>query len=290
MPGQAARAAPWRSAFIEHVSDMDSPTFVLSTLSVHPNHSAGLAAPGYTPRARTLVYRGMWASLPDNPKNSAPHNPDVYEADLVAFTTDARMGKVPELFDSASAGPRSEDEGYGSSGGGGPVEAVFWASKHKTQWRLAGRAYVLGPDIEGDSAAAKAVRQIVLAKMRRKDGDASPGEWSFAREITAHFGNLSPIMRGSFRNPPPGVPLSQPPEDERLKLGQSVTDLYDEVARANFRVVVVVPIEVDRVDLMDPKRGRRWRYRFFEEGQEASTERVGQGEMVGGWDVTELWP
>lgn len=80
-------------------------------------------------------------------------------------------------------------------------------------------------------------------------------------------------MRGTFRNPPPGTPISQSP-GEGLGLGQIVEDLEDGVARENFRVLVIVPEEVDRVDLTDPERGRRWDYRL--EGRE--------------WKERELWP
>lgn len=68
--------------------------------------------------------------------------------------------------------------------------------------------------------------------------------WSWEKELTAHFGNLSPGMRGSFKNPVPGSPVSIPPADKSLALGQKVEDLHDEVARKNFRLII---IKVSRV-------------------------------------------
>jgi pyridoxamine 5'-phosphate oxidase len=275
-------AAPWRFTFMEHLRDMGSPTFVLSTL--HPISSRSSDSQ-YTPRARTLVFRGMFASLPDNPKNPAPRNPQVYESDLLAFTTDARTEKVAELVETVSS--RSSASGdLIDTGGGGPVEAVFWAAKPKTQWRIRGAAYILGPNIESDSATANFVREKLLSRMRVLQEEEQSRDWSWSREVTAHFGNLSPIMRGSFKNPPPGVPVSQSPDDPRLRLGQEVTDLHDEVARQNFRVVVVVPQEVDQVDLSVAERARRWRYRYLGEGDDASL----HGEKHGDWEITELWP
>jgi len=53
----------------------------------------------------------------------------------------------------------------------------------------------------------------------------------------------------------------------------------EEEVRGNFRVVVIRPMEVERVDLTDEQRARRWLYTFVE----------GDG-VVGEWRVEELWP
>lgn len=261
MATSSPTAPPWRSAFLQHVEDMDAPNFVLSTL--HPVDAPD-SKPQYTPRCRTVVFRGMWACLPVNPKNQAELNPSIYESDLPTITTDARMDKIPELF-------RSAPEPQSQSGRGGPIEAVFWMPKVMTQWRLRGHAYIIGPDIDTDDAAP--VRAALNRYMRRTGKN---GDWGWGRELTAQFGNLSPLMRGTFRNPPPGTPLSI--RSEGCSLGQKVMDLEDELARTNFRVVVIVPEEVDQVDLSDPERARRWNY-----------EHVGS-ENVALWKVQEKWP
>jgi hypothetical protein len=126
---------------------------------------------------------------------------------------------------------------------------------------------MIGPDIDSDEASS--AREALMPYMREA-GDTE--KWSWARELTAHFGNLSPLMRGSFRNPPPGTPITETP-GEGLRLGQTVDDLEDEISRRNFRVLVIVPEEVDRVDLSDPEKGRRWNYKLEAE-----------------WKETELWP
>ncbi|KAL7893691.1 pyridoxamine 5'-phosphate oxidase domain-containing protein [Trichoderma sp. SZMC 28014] len=263
----ANREAPWRSAFLSHIHQMDSPTFTLSTL--HP-----LDGNQFEPRARTVIFRGMWASLPENHRNPAPRNPAVYTSDLPAITTDVRMEKVPELIgsrhESSSAPPEPQ------SIVGGPVEAVFWAKSSSTQWRLRGQAYVIGPDIESEAAAP--VREALQPWMRATGGaDEQKDAWSWGRELTSWFGNLSPLMRGSFRNPPPGTPLTQEPEPG-LGLGQEVEDVNDALARRNFRVLVIVPENIDQVDLSDPKRARRWNHRA----------EVSESEIS--WRTTELWP
>ncbi|KAK8127432.1 hypothetical protein PG984_008540 [Apiospora sp. TS-2023a] len=283
-------SAPWRDLFMEHAENMKPPEFVLSTIRRIPASSASFGindGHGFrlVPRARTCVYRGMWASIPVNPKNDAELNPDIYEADMLTFTTDMRMDKMSELWeDGAVAAGGGALEGNGAStgsGGGGPVEAVFWAKEPMVQWRIRGKAIVVGPDIE-ESDDGRAAQEALMSRMRKKEG-ASDDQWSFSREVTAHFGNLSPGMRGSFRNPPPGTPVDSP-VDDGLGLGQKVTDLQDSIARKNFRVVVIVPYEVDRTDLSDPERGRRWIY------TRTTDQKTGSESGTGNWEKVELWP
>lgn len=87
---------------------------------------------------------------------------------------------------------------------------------------------------------------------------------------------------GSFRVPPPGTPRSHVPSDPSLKLGQKVTDLHDPVARANFRVVAIIPDEVERLDLSDMNNIRREKWEFV-----GSDEPKQSGEA---WVHCELWP
>lgn len=270
---------------------MATPEFTLST--ARKISTASSSGSEYWPRARTCVFRGMFASLPVNPKNEAELNPEKYESDCLTLTTDCRMDKMAELVGADPADELDEDKkkNLKLSRRGALVEAAFWAKEKGTQWRVRGRAYVLGPDIEApDAAAAKVVVDDLLSKMRSKQqSSASEKEdWSFSREVTAHFGNLSPLMRGSFRNPPPGTPVAVPVTDDRLKLGQKVTDLEDEVARANFRVVVIVPLEVDQTDLSNPERGRRWQYTFRRDG--GKEPKAPGGVVEDGWEKVEVWP
>lgn len=257
MATAARPPAPWRAEFLSHLAGMDTPLCVLSTLRPYLSPA---------PRARTVVFRGMWCSLPPNPHNPAPRNPPVFESDLLTLTTDARMGKAREIS------PSFPEDTVGPDGA--PFEAVFWAAEAMTQWRFSGKAYLLGPDVETESMRAAGVREVLSRGMRR----VGEGEFSWEKEVTAHFGNLNPLMRGSFRNPPPGRPVAEGNGGEGLGLGQRVEDLHDEVARANFRVVVLVPAEVDKVDLSDAERGRRWRFRDVGSPGESK------------WEGVEVWP
>ncbi|KAI0175951.1 pyridoxamine 5'-phosphate oxidase-domain-containing protein [Hypoxylon sp. FL1284] len=281
-----AAAAPWRELFLEHVGKMASPEFTLSTV----RSISEPPGPLYSARARTCIFRGLFAALPVNPKNPAPLNPEgAYESDFLTFTTDRRMDKMAELL---GADPEKEDERRRTRRGA-PVEAMFWVRETSTQWRVRGRCYVLGPDLDApDAGAAKVVEELRLGmrkeKKQQSTGSSDEEEWSFSREVTAHFGNLSPLMRGSFRNPPPGAPVAVPVEDGRLALGQRVEDVHDEAARANFRVVVVAPTEVDRADLSDPQRGRRWVYTLRDDG--GTEPSVPGGVVLDGWEKVEVWP
>jgi hypothetical protein len=228
----------------------------------------------------------MWAELPENKYNEAPRNDRVYGSDLPTFTTDVRMAKIPEIFASSHGhGEVAQSQG---SGGGGPVEAVFWVKDAMTQWRIKGEAYIVGQDIEGegsDSSGTRVVKYKIGERMRVVKEDGKP-DWSWAKEVTAHFGNLSPGMRGSFKNPVPGSPVSIPPADE-LALGQQVTDLNDEVARRNFRVCIIKPDEVDQIDLSVPDKARRWKYTYVGPNGGHGGQR---GDEIGEWKEEELWP
>lgn len=278
--------APWRRLFLSHLSQMDSPEFVFSTLS--PADPEESATP-YVPRARFCIFRGMWGELPANSHNDAPKNEANYNSDLPTLTTDVRMDKIPEIFASSIGnGDSSQTESQGC-GGGGAVEAVFWAKEAMTQWRFRGKAYVVGPGIEGPGEDPIAVRMVKreIGKRMRVVKEAGRESWSWATELTAHFGNLSPQMRGTFKNPPPGGPISIPPSDKALKLGQKVDDLGDADARKNFRVIIIKPEEVERVDLSNPARVQRWKFTYVS----PKTGHLDQRRPnAGEWKTEELWP
>ena len=81
---------------------------------------------------------------------------------------------------------------------------------------------------------------------------------------------------GSFKAPPPGQPVDKPYDDKHLKLGSKVDTLDDEVARKNFRIVVIKPEFVESTDLSDPTKSRRQQYHY-----DSST---------GKWSHVETWP
>jgi hypothetical protein len=71
------------------------------------------------------------------------------------------------------------------------------------QWRVEGKAFIIGGD-SADRAEMRAREEIWKWMRLRESGTESAAShgaetaWSWEREITAHFANLSPIMRGRF--------------------------------------------------------------------------------------------
>lgn len=225
----------------------------------------------------------MWGELPENSHNKAPRNPKVYESEMPTLVTDARMEKVTDIFTS-SPGHASTPEQMQGSGGGGPVQAVYWIKEKETQWRITGTAYIIAEDIEGkggeQSSGVRTVKSEVGARMQPVGEE---GDWSWGTELTAHFGGVSPGMRGTWRNPMPGSPVNvegedQANEEQDEKLGQAVNDLHDPISRSRFRVVVIIPDTVEQLDISDLAKARRWRYTF----------EVVDGK--GSWRTEELWP
>ena len=190
--------APWKSLFLEHLAKMPSPEFIFSTVTPAPK---GSPVP-YVPRLRYCIYRGMWGELPENKHNDAPMNERVYESELPTFTSDVRMRKIPEIF-ASSAGHGDESQSQGS-GGGGPVEAVWWIKEVGTQWRIKGTAFVVAGDIEGEGEESSGVRTVKseIGERMRVVKEGGEKDWSWEKELTAHFGNCSPGMRGELH---PGI-------------------------------------------------------------------------------------
>ncbi|KAL7269470.1 hypothetical protein RUND412_007865 [Rhizina undulata] len=304
---------PWKPLLAHHLTLIKPATFTLATISsstspINPSFTTSSDAPAHiSPRCRTMIYRGFLGNLPENPHNPlATHNPQIFTTDLLTFTTDSRSTKIGEFLP-----PEFKSGGDASmkSFGGGPVEACFWIAgdtttgeKIQNQWRIRGKCYLLA---EEDVDSASEITSILQKRMLLKDpaDEEKKKDWSWKKEVQAHFGNLAPAMRGSFANPPPGAPLDVPLEslpDEktgavegvRLVKGRKVPneDVLREdgvaaVARRSFRVGVIVPEVVERVDLLeDDGRARRWVWWW-------TGDLAGKGkDAVAGWKGTETWP
>ena len=191
-----------------------------------------------------------------------------------------------------------------TTGGGAWVEACFWAKEPpaQTQWRVGGRCYLLAlEDIENVNLPyVKEVRQRIEDRVYAPRG--VEGGVSYREEILAHFSNLSPGLRASFADEEKGdaggamLVRSGEPLPEGYKLPETVEGLSNEetvpavfggvdggrgeAARKHFRVGVIIPERVDRVDLGERGgAGRRWVYTL--EGREKEDRR---------WVEREVWP
>ncbi|PWW76562.1 hypothetical protein C7212DRAFT_319857 [Tuber magnatum] len=190
-----------------------------------------------------MIYRGLLASLPPNAQNPlSNHNPPLYTSHLPTFTTDSRMTKTSELLSTLKPG-----ESTGTSVGD-YVEAMFWFESTQNQWRMRGRTYLLAEEDVDETPAITDVLERHLVS--RNTGTLSEGEkekWTWKKEVQMHFANLTPALRGSFANPPPGTPVSLGDNGGAIK-GVKIQneEVMSEdgtvaVARRNFRVGVVVP-------------------------------------------------
>ncbi|KAL2862311.1 uncharacterized protein BJX67DRAFT_366471 [Aspergillus lucknowensis] len=254
--------APWRSLFLTSLEKSKASSFSLTTVAYNAQHKP-------VPRSRTVEFRGFWpkpasALHPSGSEALKAQNiglkPEVYDSDMLSITTDARMKKTGELAESD-----------------GVVEGLFWFEPVSVQWRIRGRAIVIGgPAME---KAEWEARERIRKGMRLREGVDGNGEdvksWDWDRQVTTYFAAHTPVMRGSFKNPPPGVPRSETPSTPELKLNQKVEDLNDPIARENFRVLVICPEEVEILDLSSPDDVRRTNW-VFEDG--------------GKWEEIDLWP
>lgn len=293
----------WKPVFQQHIGAINPPTFALATTSTFHHIPINGGAQSVTPRCRTMIYRGFLADIPPNKYNPLEsHNPrDVFKSDALTFTTDSRMTKTREILPLHAFGGDAEVK----TAGGGFVEAVFWIAGDTTtgksiqnQWRFRGKCYLLAEeDVDGVSEVTDVLRKSMIPT-GKEGGD----KWSWKKEVQAHFGNLSPALRGSFANPPPGTPLSTPLSEMcgaksggGLVKGNKIsnddvmaTDGLAAIARRNMRVGVIIPEFVERLDLAeDDGKARRWVWSKVGE-EEGDVEGV-EG-MEDGWRMEETWP
>jgi pyridoxamine 5'-phosphate oxidase len=298
--------APWRNSLDSHLEQTPGYEFTIATVG-HDTQGR------VVPRVRTCGYRGFFPELELHPKSQQAMdeqvedggNPDVYESDMLSFTTDVRMEKLGQLEESGHA-----------------IEAMFWLTDVMAQWRVKGRAYAVGDPQEENEGEQRSRKEAAKGLRVKSKANGDTSKWIWEKAVTKYFANHSPIMRGmflcytvrwsvghigsfsfsllsawqtcipedlpfklvltmttgTFRAPPPGQPRSKVPDDPALGLGQKVTDLHDPVARKNFRVVVIQPEEVERLDLSNQEDVRRWKWTLVDD-QSGSH-----------WVETELWP
>jgi hypothetical protein len=301
-PSKNSQRAPWRDLLDSHLKQTPGYEFTVATIGYNAQQRP-------VPRLRTCGCRGFFPELQLHAKGQEAMdqqvegggNPPIFESDMLSFTTDARMEKLPQLESSGHA-----------------IEAVFWLKGLMTQWRIKGTAYAIGDPSGEDAQQEKTSRTEIRKALRVKgDTDSDMAKWTWENAVTEYFANHSPVARGtlslclllaasvlflhfpysrftshvtchhqriltrdlgSFRNPPPGQPRSSTPNQPDLKLGQEVLDLHDPVARSNFRVVVICPEEVERLDLTDQENCKRWNWTLID-AKEGSQ-----------WNEVELWP
>ncbi|KAF3904193.1 hypothetical protein AA313_de0210099 [Arthrobotrys entomopaga] len=276
--------APWKQALISHVQSLACPTFTLATAAI----SGGTVSP----HVRTLIYRGFYGELPPNKHNPQPGNTG-YSSDLITFTTDKRMEKFKDLGEIEGVSTSSSSPSAAAAAATtNNVEACFWIPSKENamigkQWRIRGRCFVLPRDIDTTSGGGETTtKKWLTERLRGKQGGKGEG-FDFGKEYKAHFGNLSPVLRGSFRNPLPGAPKELGTGGLTPKSPIGDDELNQEVALDNFRVVVIEPTRVEYLDLEGPLK-----LIWVPVGGEAEKNEMLEkfGKVDGDWREVEVWP
>lgn len=181
MSKRSEKPAPWRDLLDSHLKQTSGYEFTIATVGYGAQQRP-------VPRLRTCGCRGFFPELELHSKGQEAMdqqvedggNPPVFESDMLSFTTDARMEKLPQLESSGHA-----------------IEAVFWLKGLMNQWRIKGTAYAIG-DPSGDNAdEEKASRNEIMKSLRLKsDDDSSIAKWTWEKAVTKYFANHSPVARG----------------------------------------------------------------------------------------------
>jgi len=214
-----ASEAPWKVTFAKHAEregryPID---FCLAT------NDSGI------PRARYLLHHGFLSlqiagqcgdeNLRDGDK------PRVY-SDCPTFATAAGSKKASHIY--RSAGQDTQEQ---RSGGGGPVEAVWWFKSSKSQWRILGNCWLLAwHDVE-DKASYGAFKETISRTLYSTGSDGFQlDELGWQDEIRGHYGRLPHHMTKS-------------------------------VALEDTRLGVIVPSEVELMELSDPMESKKWSWK-----------------------------
>lgn len=174
--------APWRDLLDSQLKQTPGYEFTIATIGYDSQQRP-------VPRLRTCGCRGFFPELELHPKGQEAMdqqvegggNPSVYESDMLTFTTDARMEKLPQLESSGQA-----------------IEAVFWLKDLMTQWRIKGTAYAIGNPQGEDAEDERTSRQEIKKALRATNNDNSLSTWTWEKAVTKYFANHSPVARGWY--------------------------------------------------------------------------------------------
>jgi len=172
--------APWRDLLDSHLKQTPGYEFTIATIGYDAKQRP-------VPRLRTCGCRGFFPELELHPKGQEAMdqqvedggNPPIFESDMLTFTTDARMEKLPQLESSGHA-----------------IEAVFWLKDLMTQWRIKGTAYAIGNPQGEDVEEERISRKEIKGALRVKDNDRDISKWTWEKAVTKYFANHSPVARG----------------------------------------------------------------------------------------------
>lgn len=176
---ESPQRAPWRDLLDSQLKQTPGYEFTIATIGYDSQQRP-------VPRLRTCGCRGFFPELELHPKGQEAMdqqvedggNPAVFESDMLTFTTDTRMDKLPQLESSGHA-----------------IEAVFWLKDLMTQWRIKGTAFAIG-NPQGESAEDERNSRQEIKKALRATEDGDTSKWTWERAVTKYFANHSPVARG----------------------------------------------------------------------------------------------
>ena len=185
------------------------------------------------PCNRTVVFRGFVGE-----KTGA-------ESPLIVVTTDTMMAKAAEI------------ENYGSAGA--PYEVCWWHSATSQQIRFHGRAWLV---TQATTLSGKLPATSRVTSTENQN-------WSWEIEWNSQWKSLSPTMRGTFRNPSPGMALESNEQKQKLSVvkmetgDEALENGEGDEARSRFSLVVLQVEEIEILDL-DPPPGSRTRWKLID--------------------------
>ncbi|KAJ5401502.1 uncharacterized protein N7487_007398 [Penicillium crustosum] len=187
-PSENLQPAPWRDILSSHLEQTPGYKFTIATIGYNAQQRP-------VPRVRTCGCRGFFPELELHHKGQEAMdqqvegggNPPVFESDMLSFTTDARMDKLPQLESSGHA-----------------IEAVFWLKDLMTQWRIKGTAYAIGNPSGEDAEEEKTSRNEIRKALRVKG----------VMTVTSQSGHGKRLSQNTLQT----TPLSQEVLSETLTL------------------------------------------------------------------------
>ncbi|KAK9900658.1 hypothetical protein P389DRAFT_166115 [Cystobasidium minutum MCA 4210] len=208
--------------------DKDSISYPLSTIG-----------PDGKPKTRFVLHRGF---VNERRKEEDPSNNPIGEEDtgkvgeVLLSTTDVRAPKSQQL----SKNPH--------------FELAWWFAPSGDQFRITGRAYILGPPDHPSTTSFLSEHGKRLAP----PGLAKDGEFNWEDERRRIYEKISPPIRASFARPIPGTPLKdsersgngkgegdyQPdswPQELKMDDDKKLLDL----SYSNFALTILEPLEID---------------------------------------------
>jgi hypothetical protein len=157
-------------------------------------------------------------------------HPSLPSLPLLLTTTDIRTPKVTQMKSSSSH----------------CVEANFWIEATNEQFRVSGRAAIYPSPELTEQKGIEGVGEVYDAFKNQR--------WNWEDERRKQFDSVSAHMRASWCRPVPGSPMDSYSDAEKwpVKVTKPGEEGYDvenyEEALGNFALLLIDPIEVDRVE------------------------------------------